>query len=139
MVLPEDLELTVCWIFHRDGSCPVAEHLKGLKEHDYDFFAASLQTLLKLKTGKYNRKPLIRKLEGKQAKGLWEARIMGGKNRQFARYPFFYSKKREVVLLYGFTKKSGKTPMSFISRAGLFKELVEKGELSYEEIRTDIF
>lgn len=139
MVLPEGLTLEVCWLLHNNGECPVLQHLLELHSQDVAFFASAADVIRKLQQGKYHKRPWTRDLEGKDAKGIFEARAMGGPNRLMARYPFIYSPKRQVILLYGFTKTDGKPPPKFVAKAAIYKELIEKGDLSYEQIDLSIF
>jgi hypothetical protein len=134
MMLPEGLPLKVCWLIHKDESCPTKEYLVGIYAVDREFFASAIDVLSKLEIGRYHKMPWTRSLKGKDAQGLLEARVMGGPNRQLGRFPFFYSPRREVILEFGFTKKDGDAPPHFIAKARLYKELIEKGELGYEPI-----
>lgn len=138
-MIPEGLTFTVCWLLHNSGENPTLDHLLGLRLIDKAFFASAVDVLGKLEEGRYHRMPWTRVLKGKKADGLFEARAMGGINRQLARYPYFYTPQREVVLLYGFTKDDGDAPPDFVERAQLYKELIEEGRLQYEEADLSLF
>ena len=114
------------------------DHLLSLKP-DKAFFASAVDVLGKLEEGRFHKMPWTRKLKGKNAAGLFEARVMGGPKRQLARYPYIYTNDREVVLLYGFTKDDGEAPPLFIERAQLYKSHIEEGRLQYEEADFSLF
>ncbi len=137
-MIPEGTTFTVCWLLHNNGENPALDHLLSLRV-DKAFFASAVDVLGKLEEGRFHTMPWTRKLKGKNAAGLFEARVMGGPQRQLARYPYFYTTDREVVLLYGFTKKDGDAPPKFIERAQLYKSLLEEGRLQYEEADLSLF
>lgn len=132
-MINEGQRFTVCWLLHKDGENPTLEHLVTMYQQDKAFFASAVKVLGKLQYGVNHSMPYTRPLKGKNAKGLYEARVLGGKRRQLARFPFIYTGSSEVVLLYGFTKDDGQAPPKFVERAKLYKELLEEGTLSYEE------
>jgi hypothetical protein len=132
-MISEGQQFVVCWLVLKSGKCPTLDHLEELLRVDKAFFASAVDVLGKLEQGRYHQMPWTRPLKGKNARGVFEARVIGGPNRQLARFPYFYTKNREVVLLYGFTKDDGNAPPKFIEKAKLFKELIEKGELGYEQ------
>jgi hypothetical protein len=134
MVLPEGLLLTVCWLLHKDGSCPTHEYLLEIYKQDRIFFASAIDVLRKLQEGRYHQMPWTKSLHGPDAKGMLEARVIGGPKGRLARFPFIYSSRREVILMFGFTKNDGDPPPKFIRKAKLYKELIEIGELKYEPI-----
>lgn len=139
MVFIEGMTFTVNWLLHNNGDCPVLDHLESLGSSNPSFQASAIDVLKKLREGKYHKMPYTKSLEGKIAKGILEGRVMGRSSNQLARYPFIYLPNRQVVLLYGFTKKEGKAPPKFVEKAKLYKELIENGGLKYEEIDFTIF
>lgn len=137
-MINEGTSFVVCWLLHNNGGNPVLEHLLSLQP-DRAFFASAVDVLGKLEHGRFHKMPWTRKLKGKNAAGLFEARVIGGPKRQLARYPYIYTKEGEVVLLYGFTKDDGEAPPQFVERARLYKELIEEGKLQYEEADIPLF
>jgi hypothetical protein len=135
----EGLTFTVCWLLHNNGDNPTLDHLLEMLAVDKAFFASAIDVLGKLEEGRFHKMPWTRPLKGKAAKGLFEARVLGGPNRQLARFPFCYTKSQEVVLLYGFTKDDGDAPPKFVEKAKLYKDLIERGELRYEEADLSLF
>lgn len=81
--------------------------------------------------------PTIRPLKSK-AKGMFELRVIGG-NRQYARLPLILSAQREVILLFGETKKGADPPPGFINRATKYRNNINAKEASHEEIDFTIF
>jgi hypothetical protein len=138
-MIDEGTIFKVCWVLHKNGANPTLDHLLGLRSIDKGFFAAAVEVLSSLEQGRSHGMPRTRPLKGKKANGLFEARVMGGPRRQLARYPYFYTKQREVILLYGFTKDDGDAPPAFVERAHLYKDLIERGALQYEEADLSIF
>lgn len=139
MMTPEGIHFKVCWLLHKNGDCPALNHILEILRSDRAFFASTIDVLGRLEDGKFHTMPWTRPLKGKAARRLFEARVMGGPRRQLARFPYIYTKAQEVVLLYGFTKDDGDPPPKFIERATLYKELIEKGELSYEQTDLSLF
>lgn len=81
--------------------------------------------------------PHVRPLKGK-AKGMFELRVIGGK-QGFARLPLVLSAQREVIVLFGQTKKGGSPPPGFIERAIDFRDQISNKEATYEKINFEDF
>ncbi len=107
----EGLKRVIVRFFRADsGSEPVRKWLKSLTHEDRKVIGADLQTL---EFGWPVGMPLCRSLS--PWKGLWEVRsnLTGGR---IARV-LFCVRKKELVLLHGFIKKTQKTPDQVISMA----------------------
>jgi hypothetical protein len=132
-MLPEGLKFSVCWLYFANGSCPTLDYLTVLSGSDADCFSSVVDQMSKLNDSKNLRMPTVRPLKGK-AKGAFELRVIAGNSRHYARLPLVYSKQREVIFLFGETKK-GRQPMpGFIDRTVNYKQLINNGEVSYAEI-----
>jgi len=58
--------------------------------------------------GIYLGLPFVKKLSGREHKGLWELRVRFGSN--YIRIIYFLHTKKNFVLLHGFKKKTNRTP-----------------------------
>ncbi|MEA2016158.1 MAG: type II toxin-antitoxin system RelE/ParE family toxin [Actinomycetota bacterium] len=58
--------------------------------------------------GIYLGLPFVKKLVGREYKGLWELRVRFGSN--YIRIIYFLHTKKNFVLLHGFKKKTNRTP-----------------------------
>jgi hypothetical protein len=137
-MLPEGIKFRVCWLFFEKGDCPTLEYLVTLSQNDSDCFLAVVDEMSKLCDSINLRPPTIRPLKGK-AKGTFELKVMAGTNRQYSRLPLMYTSKREVILLFGETKKGGDPPPGFIKKADKYRKMINNEEASYAEIDFDQF
>lgn len=132
-MLPEGLSFTVCWLI--DGEfCPVLDYLEDLKYADQDCFYSVIDGIEKLQESRYLRPPTVRSLKGNNVKGLLELKVLGGNSRHYARIPLMYTKIREVILLFGETKKQKQPTQKFINRAIAYRDKINRKEVSYEQI-----
>ncbi|MCP4269706.1 MAG: type II toxin-antitoxin system RelE/ParE family toxin [Candidatus Brocadiaceae bacterium] len=107
----EGLKRIVVRFYRTDsGNEPVQKWLKGLTTEDRKEIGADLQTL---EFGWPVGMPLCRSLSSHN--GLWEVRcnLAGGRIASV----LFCARKKELILLYGFIKKTQKTPEQAISIA----------------------
>jgi hypothetical protein len=132
-MLPEGLEFTVCWLVFDDGSCPTFDYLQTLSGSDADCFGAIVDQMSRLSRSEYLRPPTVTPLKG-PAKGSFELRVLSGSSRHYARLPLVYSKQREVILLFGDTKKGGNPPPGFIDRVVQYRKLINNGKATYGPI-----
>lgn len=119
------------------ADCPTAEYVLTLAGGDQALFGSVVDKMRKLQDSGSFGLPDTRPLKGK-AKGIFELRVLGGK-RMFARLPFILSPQREVVLLFGETKKGAQPPPDFIDRAVRYKNKLNAKKADYEEIDFTIF
>lgn len=138
-MLPEGLTFTVCWLRLGKDTYPVLDYLVELHQADYECFTSVIDALGKISDSRYLREPLVKALKGKNVKGIRELRVIGGTNRHYARLPLVYTPQREVILLFGETKKGGLPPPSFINRAISYRDKLNSQEASYEQIDTTVF
>ncbi len=111
MHIREGLKRVVVRFFRTDsGNEPVRKWLKGLTPEDRKDIGADLQTI---EFGWPVGMPLCRSLSSH--KGLWEVRcnLTGGRIARI----LFCTRKKELILLHGFIKKTQKTPDRAISIA----------------------
>ena len=97
----------------KTGEIPVEEFLKSL---DSKLRAKAFNDIELLRNlGNTLREPDIKPVKGKKNKGLWELRIKF--SNDIARIFYFTYHNGKYILLYGFIKKSFKTPIRAIERA----------------------
>jgi hypothetical protein len=138
-MLPEGLTFTVCWTILPNGSNPVYEYLESLADTDKPCFASVLNSIGLLHSSDNMRSGLTRPLKGKKLAGIHELRVMAGINRHYARLPLFLTKSREVVLLFGETKKGAKPSAGFLDKAVRYRQLIINQEATYEQINPESF
>ena len=78
--------------------------------------------------GIYLRPPFVKKITGRNYKGLWELRVRSGSN--YIRIIYFLHTKKTFVLLHGFKKKTNKTPKREL-------EIAKKRMIKYKKIEGD--
>lgn len=132
-MIPEGLTFKVCWLCLND-EYPVLGYLEQLAKDDPDCFASILVTMKKLRNSKYLRMPTVRPLKGDSARGIFELRVIAGAARHYARLPLIYTSQREVILLFGETKKGEQPSPGFIRKAINYRNKVDAQEATYEEI-----
>lgn len=104
----------VCVVFFRSavGNEPVKDWLLTLNKGDRAEIGKDLKTV---EYGWPLGMPLVRSMEGKNNKGLWEVRTNLSQGR-IARVIFTLVEDK-MVLLHGFIKKSQKTPVTELETA----------------------
>jgi phage-related protein len=65
--------------------------------------------------GIYLSLPFVRKIAGKEYKGLWELRVRFGSD--YIRIIYFLHTKKTFILLLGFKKKTSRTPKKELETA----------------------
>lgn len=131
-MLPEGQSFKVCWLVLDGGNCPTLDYLNYLADTDKKCFGSVVDKMQRLSDSRYHKPKAVTPLKGK-ARGMFELRVMGGK-RQYARLPFVLSSQREVVLLFGVTKKGASPPPGFINRAVDYMNKLNTQEAQYERI-----
>jgi len=82
--------------------------------------------------GIYLGLPFVKKIAGKEYKGLWELRVRFGSD--YIRIIYFLNTKKTFVLLHGFKKKTNRTPKRELETAkGRMIEYKNKKEIIKED------
>lgn len=89
-----------------EGKEPVFEFIKTLPDKHQAKAIWEIDLLEKF--GINLTEPYVKSIEGDKYKGLWELRIQQGNN--ISRIFYFLAIENTFVLLYGFLKKTQKTP-----------------------------
>lgn len=131
-MLLEGVTFTVCWLYIGD-SYPVAEYLAELYRKDTSCYASLVDAMSRLSNPARLAEPHVRPLVGKPYKGLFELKVRTGQKGIAARVPLVL-KQRDVVLLFGETKKSDKPTQQFLDRAVRYRKMIDNKEAQYGTI-----
>lgn len=100
--------------YQRDnGKVPVVEFLLSLPPKLRAKAYSEIELLQE--HGTYLKEPYVKAIKGNQYKGLFELRIKLGSDT--SRIFYFTYHKDTFVLLYGFLKKTNKTPIAELEKA----------------------
>lgn len=122
-----------------DESYPLLDYLSGLHQTNYDCFTSVIAQLTNLQDSRYLRPPTVRPLKGGKAAGIFELRVKGNQTT-YARIPLIYNPfvRREIILLFGETKKGKAPSASFIKQSVNYRNKINAMEASYESFDPNI-
>lgn len=99
------MRFTIEFYTSAEGKKPAQKFLDELFERNKRLWAQTIAGLEKIKLREYHKEPLSKALGG----NLWETRVQSG--RDILRIIYTFAKGRKIILLYGFIKKTQKTPV----------------------------
>ena len=116
------MEWNVEYYKRENGRIPVLDYLLTLNPKLRA--KAFMEIELLEKHGVYLREPYVKDIEGAKYKGLFELRVKFSSD--ISRIFYFTYHNKTLVLLHGFTKKTGKTPVKELDKALRYKEDYER-------------
>lgn len=112
------MDFDIRYYTDQNGKKPVQDFLEEVFDKNYALWSECIASIEKIKHRIYHKEPLSKVL----GFGLLEIRIRS--KNDIARIIYAFTKRRQIILLHGFIKKTQKTPLKELEIAqNRFKNL----------------